>query len=68
MQSLNRGKGTPIMWATSVIFKKLLRVNNHPLGENSPNPVPLITWNMQPMVRINNDSHCLLLSRRWNRN
>jgi hypothetical protein len=30
------------MWATSVIFKKLPKVNNHLLGENSPNLVTLI--------------------------
>jgi hypothetical protein len=29
------------MWATSVIFKKMLKVNNRPLGENSPNLVTL---------------------------
>jgi hypothetical protein len=29
-------------WATSVIFKKLLKVNNHPIGENSPNLVTLL--------------------------
>jgi hypothetical protein len=30
------------MWATSVIFKKLPKVNNRPLGENSPNLVTLL--------------------------
>jgi hypothetical protein len=30
------------MWATSVIFKKLSRVHNHPLGKFSPNRVTLI--------------------------
>jgi hypothetical protein len=30
------------MWATSVIFKKLPKVNNHPLGENSSNLVTLM--------------------------
>jgi hypothetical protein len=29
------------MWATSVIFKKLPKANNHPLGENDPNLVTL---------------------------
>jgi hypothetical protein len=29
------------MWVTSVIFKKLPKVNNYPLGENSPNLVTL---------------------------
>jgi hypothetical protein len=30
------------MWATSIIFKKLPKVNNHLLGENSPNLVTLL--------------------------
>jgi hypothetical protein len=40
------------MWATSVIFKKLLIVNNRPLGKNSPNLVilapthPLFPWSL----------------------
>jgi hypothetical protein len=29
------------MWATSVIFIELLKANNHPLGEFSPNLVTL---------------------------
>jgi hypothetical protein len=27
------------MWATYEIFRKLPKVNNHPMGENSPNLV-----------------------------
>jgi hypothetical protein len=30
------------MWGTSVIFNLLPKVNNHPLGENSPNLVTLV--------------------------
>jgi hypothetical protein len=30
------------MWATFVIFKKLTKVNLHPMGENSPNLVTLL--------------------------
>jgi hypothetical protein len=30
------------MWTTSVIFKHLLKVNSHPMGENSPNLVPML--------------------------
>jgi hypothetical protein len=30
-----------VMWASSVFFKLLTRVNNHQLGENSPNLVTL---------------------------
>jgi hypothetical protein len=30
------------MWATLVIFKNLLKVNNQPLGENLPNLVTLL--------------------------
>jgi hypothetical protein len=29
------------MWASSIIFMILPKVNNHSLGENSPNPVTL---------------------------
>jgi hypothetical protein len=29
------------IWATSVIFKKTPKVNNRPIGENSPNLVTL---------------------------
>jgi hypothetical protein len=31
------------MWATYVVGKQLPQQNNRPLGENSPNPVTLIT-------------------------
>jgi hypothetical protein len=38
MHKLNHEKSSPKFWATtSVIFKKLPTVNNHPMGENSPN-------------------------------
>jgi hypothetical protein len=30
------------MWTTSVILKILVKVNNHPMGENSPNLVTLV--------------------------
>jgi hypothetical protein len=30
------------MWATSVIFNKMLEVKTCPIGENSPNPVTLL--------------------------
>jgi hypothetical protein len=32
----------PIIWAISVISKKLPEVSNHPMGENSPNLVTLL--------------------------
>jgi hypothetical protein len=35
-------KSSPSIWAISVIFKKLPKVNNHPIGDNSPNPVTLL--------------------------
>jgi hypothetical protein len=40
------GKKKPKLLATSVIIEKLPKVNNHPLGENSPNLVTLfgILW------------------------
>jgi hypothetical protein len=34
-------KISPHFWATSAIFNKLPKANNHPLGENSPNLVTL---------------------------
>jgi hypothetical protein len=36
------GKGAPKIGASSVIFKKMPKVNNHPMGEYSPNLVTLI--------------------------
>jgi hypothetical protein len=35
-------KSSPNIWSTPVIFKKLPKENNHPMGENSPNPVTLL--------------------------
>jgi hypothetical protein len=32
------------VWATSVIFKKLPKINNHPMGKISPNLVTLDDW------------------------
>jgi hypothetical protein len=36
------GKSGTKIWATSVFFQKLPKVNNRPLGENSPNLVTLL--------------------------
>jgi hypothetical protein len=41
MQSLNREKRIAKMWATCEICKKMLKEDNHPKGENSPNLVTL---------------------------
>jgi hypothetical protein len=38
-------KSGPKIWATSVI-KKIPKVNNHPIGENSPNLFTLVTLQM----------------------
>jgi hypothetical protein len=35
-------KSMPTVWAISVILIKLLKVNNHRLGENSPHLVTLL--------------------------
>jgi hypothetical protein len=40
------------MWATSVIFKKLPKVNNRPMGENSPHLVTLSTTLLTGMTGI----------------
>jgi hypothetical protein len=38
-------KSGPNIWAISEIFKnKLLKVNNHPLGENYPNLEPILRF------------------------
>jgi dihydrofolate reductase len=44
------GKSSSNIWATFAIFKKLTKVQNHPLGENSPNLVILgrVTWPLNP--------------------
>jgi hypothetical protein len=34
-------KSCPKIWDSSFFFKKLAKVNNHPIGVNSPNPVTL---------------------------
>jgi hypothetical protein len=38
----NRGKSIPKIYATSVIFKALPKVNSRPVCEKSPNPVTLL--------------------------
>jgi hypothetical protein len=43
------------MWATTIFFTKLPKVNNHPLGENSSDLVTLAPNNRLPKVR-----HCSL--------
>jgi hypothetical protein len=41
-------KSSPIVWPTFVIFKKQPKVNNRPIGENSPNLVTLACrWPIQ---------------------
>jgi hypothetical protein len=37
VETLTVEKSSAKIWATSVIFEKLPKVNNHPKGENSPN-------------------------------
>jgi hypothetical protein len=44
MHNLNRGKSSSQMWATFVIFIKLPKDNNRPLGENSPNLGPMLCF------------------------
>jgi hypothetical protein len=34
------------MWATFLIFENLAKLNNHPMGENSPNLVTLVWSNV----------------------
>jgi hypothetical protein len=50
------------MWAFSLIFKKLPKVNNRPRGENSPNLVTLSPTNLRLSANAFFDS--LLLARR----
>jgi hypothetical protein len=51
------GKSSTNMWATSVIFKRLPKVNNHLLGENSPNLITLILcYNKALFVKISTSS------------
>jgi hypothetical protein len=40
----NQALSSPKIWDTSVIFKLLPKVNNYPLGENSPNLVTLFAF------------------------
>jgi hypothetical protein len=36
------GKNSPIILATSVVFKTIAQSKNHPMGEKSSNPVTLL--------------------------
>jgi hypothetical protein len=47
-----RGKNGPKIWATSVIFQKLPKNNNHPIGKNSPNLVTLLLCSGQPTLHF----------------
>jgi hypothetical protein len=41
LHNFYRGKSSLKLCASSEVFKKLLKVNNHPTAENSPNLVTL---------------------------
>jgi hypothetical protein len=41
MHNLFRGKNSPKVWHTFEFLKKVPKVNNRPIGEISPNLVPL---------------------------
>jgi hypothetical protein len=56
-----REKSSPEMCATLVIFKPLSKVNNHPLGENSPNLVILPTYVQQPFDWLRIPMNALIL-------
>jgi hypothetical protein len=46
-------KGNPKFWATSVVFKKLPKVNKRQyVGENSPNLVTLPGRQFSPELRL----------------
>jgi hypothetical protein len=47
------GKSGPEIWATFVIFKRLPKENNHPIGENSPNLVTLPVTFMYLLLQPN---------------
>jgi hypothetical protein len=63
MRNLNRGNRSPKMSATThVIFKKLTKVSNHPMGKNSPNPVTLLP------SRDQRRSCCCFREKNWREN
>jgi hypothetical protein len=43
---------SPIIWAVSVISKKLPKVNSHQIGENSPNLVTLVACRLLEDVEL----------------
>jgi hypothetical protein len=43
MQHIYSDKNQPKIWASSLIFVKLPKENNHPRGKNSPNLVTLLS-------------------------
>jgi hypothetical protein len=49
------------IWATSVIFNKLYRVNNRPIGENSPNLVTLVIFSPRTQASQGNLNQVQLL-------
>jgi hypothetical protein len=51
MHSHNHGKSCPKIWATSVIFNKMPKDNDHPRVEISPNPGRDIRWFQEPCAQ-----------------
>jgi hypothetical protein len=45
---------SPKIWATSIIFGKLAKESNHPLGENSPNLVTLMVLGLKLIEKMAN--------------
>jgi hypothetical protein len=45
-------KSSPKIWATSIFIKKLPKINNHPMGENSPNLVTLRKGHKSQSFRV----------------
>jgi hypothetical protein len=58
MHSFYRGKCSPIIWATSVIFIKLPKENSHTRGENFHNLVTLVVANGIAGPETHMNKHC----------
>jgi hypothetical protein len=58
LHSVYRGKCSPIIWVTSVIFTKLPKENSHTRGENFPNLVTLVVVNGIAGPETHMNKHC----------
>jgi hypothetical protein len=57
-------KNSKKIWATSVFFKKLPKINNRPTGKKSPNLATLVKTYVSPYTLAEIRTHDFLFIRR----